>query len=111
MIVLTPGVVRALDFLYAEWADKAAAPGLKPKGPNPYLALLPDATKADYSGWANYLAKQATAKAARRHPEVEVGGPRGPARGRTLDVADETTTGHAASCEHPLLRRGAWRLP
>jgi hypothetical protein len=45
-------------------ADKAAAPGAKPKGANPYLALLPDDTKADYSGWAKYLAAQATAKAA-----------------------------------------------
>jgi hypothetical protein len=46
-------------------ADKAA-PGTKPAGPNPYLALVPDAAKADYSGWAAYMAKQATAKAAAR---------------------------------------------
>jgi hypothetical protein len=44
-------------------ADKAA-PGAEPAGPNPYLALVPDASKADYSGWATYMAKQATAKAA-----------------------------------------------
>jgi hypothetical protein len=41
-----------------------AKPGAKPKGPNPFLANVPDASKADYSGWASYLAKQATARAA-----------------------------------------------
>ena len=43
-----------------------AKPGAKPKGPNPYLANVPDASKADYSGWTSYMAKQATAKAAAR---------------------------------------------
>src|SRR4051812_37508879 len=43
-----------------------AAPGAKPTGPNPYLSLLPDASKADYSGWASYLSKQAAGKAAAR---------------------------------------------
>lgn len=43
-------------------ADKAA-PGTKPAGPNPFLANLPDGAKADYNGWASYMAKQATAKA------------------------------------------------
>lgn len=46
-------------------ADKAA-PGARPAGPNPYLALVPDASKADYSGWAAYLSRQATAKASAR---------------------------------------------
>ena len=46
-------------------ADKAA-PGKKPSGPNPYLANLPDAAKADYKGWATYMAKQAAAKSAVR---------------------------------------------
>jgi hypothetical protein len=45
-------------------ADKNAKPGAKPAGANPYLALLPDDTKADYSGWSKYLAAQAGAKAA-----------------------------------------------
>ncbi len=44
-------------------ADKAA-PGARPAGPNPYLALVPDASKADYSGWAKYLSRQATKRAA-----------------------------------------------
>jgi hypothetical protein len=43
-----------------------AAPGTKPAGPNPYLALVPDATKVDYAGWAAYLKGQAGAKAAAR---------------------------------------------
>src|SRR4051794_39102408 len=43
-----------------------AAPGARPAGPNPFLALLPDQSKADYSGWATYLSKQAAGKAAAR---------------------------------------------
>ncbi|HET6533474.1 MAG TPA: PPC domain-containing protein [Actinoplanes sp.] len=46
-------------------ADKAA-PGTKPAGPNPYLANVPDVTKADYAGWAAYMAKQSAAKASAR---------------------------------------------
>src|SRR4051794_8175123 len=40
--------------------------GAKPKGPNPFLAEVPDASKVDYSGWANYMKVQAKAKAAAR---------------------------------------------
>ncbi len=43
-----------------------AKPGAKPAGVNPFLALLPDPAKADYSGWATYMKKQASAKAAAR---------------------------------------------
>jgi hypothetical protein len=43
-----------------------AAYGAKPKGPNPFLAQVPDATKADYAGWANYMKTQAKSKAAAR---------------------------------------------
>ena len=43
-----------------------AAPGAKPTGVNPFLALVPDASKADYSGWATYLKNQGAAKAAAR---------------------------------------------
>ncbi len=43
-----------------------AAYGTKPKGPNPFLAQVPDATKSDYAGWANYMKTQAKAKAADR---------------------------------------------
>jgi hypothetical protein len=42
------------------------APGAKPAGVNPFLAILPDPGKADYSGWATYMKKQAAAKAAAR---------------------------------------------
>lgn len=41
-------------------------PGAKPAGVNPFLALLPDPAKADYSGWAAYLKKQGAAKEAAR---------------------------------------------
>ncbi|GAA0807646.1 PPC domain-containing protein [Spirilliplanes yamanashiensis] len=46
-------------------APKAAA-GAAPAGPNPFLALLPDPAKADYSGWVNRLEKQAAAEAKQR---------------------------------------------
>jgi len=46
-------------------ADKAK-PGARPAGVNPFLALLPDAAKADYSGWAAYMQKQAAARSAAR---------------------------------------------
>jgi Bacterial pre-peptidase C-terminal domain len=46
-------------------ADKAK-PGARPAGVNPFLALLPDAAKADYSGWATYMQKQAAARSAAR---------------------------------------------
>ena len=43
-----------------------AAPGAKPAGVNPYLALVPDATTVDYAGWSKYLKNQAGAQAAAR---------------------------------------------
>lgn len=39
------------------------APGARPAGPNPYLALLADPTKADYRGWTKYLGQQAARRA------------------------------------------------
>ncbi len=79
LVALTPGAAPAAPSADPELgpADRAAltaglpvadkaAPGARPAGPNPYLALLPDAAAADYSGWAAYLSRQATAKAAAR---------------------------------------------
>jgi hypothetical protein len=40
--------------------------GTRPKGPNPLLAEVPDASKVDYAGWANYMKVQAKAKTAAR---------------------------------------------
>src|SRR5262245_1004125 len=40
--------------------------GQKPAGPNPFLANVPDASKVDYAGWANYMRAQAGAKTAAR---------------------------------------------
>ncbi|WP_433383325.1 PPC domain-containing protein [Actinoplanes sp. CA-142083] len=40
--------------------------GAKPKGPNPFLAEVADASKVDFSGWSNYMKAQAKAKAASR---------------------------------------------
>jgi pre-peptidase len=43
-----------------------APEGTKPKGVNPLLALVPDATKVDYSGWRTWTEAQSTAKATRK---------------------------------------------
>ncbi|WP_433292245.1 pre-peptidase C-terminal domain-containing protein [Actinoplanes sp. CA-030573] len=40
--------------------------GTKPKGPNPFLADVPDASKVDYAGWANYMKAQSAARSAAR---------------------------------------------
>ena len=48
-------------------------PGARPAGVNPFLALLPDPAEADYSGWATYMKKQATAKAAARSKALTPG--------------------------------------
>lgn len=66
-------------------ADKAAAPGARPAGANPYLALLPDDAKADYSGWSKYLAKQATAKAAAELKARSAKGAKAPASPLLVD--------------------------
>jgi hypothetical protein len=55
-------------------ADKAA-PGAKPAGPNPFLSLTSDATKADFAGWAKYLKKQSSAKAAARLNALKASSP------------------------------------
>ena len=81
-------------------ADKAAAPGAKPNGANPYLALLPDASKADYSGWASYLAKQATAKAAARLKAEAAKGVRAAAASPLL-VDEDEPDGTRGSNENP----------
>src|SRR5688572_12204631 len=81
-------------------ADKAATPGAKPNGANPYLALLPDASKADYSGWASYLAKQATAKAAARLKAEAAKGVRAAAASPLL-VDEDEPDGTRGSNENP----------
>src|SRR5690349_16365999 len=40
--------------------------GAKPKGPNPLLAEVADATKVDYAGWANYIKAQRGVRAKAR---------------------------------------------
>ncbi|WP_433718334.1 PPC domain-containing protein [Actinoplanes sp. CA-051413] len=80
IVALTPGATPAAPLQSDPGlspADQAAVdaglpvaakpkPGAKPAGVNPYLAILPDPAKADYSGWAAYMKKQASAKAAAR---------------------------------------------
>ena len=64
-----------------------AAPGAKPKGPNPLLALVPDRATVDYSGWESYLRKQAGAKAAARLKALAAASPAARARAATPPVA------------------------
>ncbi|MEV4756422.1 PPC domain-containing protein [Micromonospora sp. NPDC049559] len=45
-------------------ADKRS--GKPPAGPNPYLALLPDPSRADYAGWQRWLAAKGDERAARQ---------------------------------------------
>jgi hypothetical protein len=66
-----------------------AAPGAKPAGANPFLALLPDAAKADYSGWATYLRKNAAAKAAARVKALAAAGQDTAAAAAAAVVVDE----------------------
>jgi hypothetical protein len=80
LVALTPGAAPAApqgDDPGVSAADRAAlsagiplgvkgATSAKPAGANPFLSLLEDPSKADYSGWTKYVAKQATQKAAAR---------------------------------------------
>ena len=80
LVALTPGAAPAAPFQTDPGlspADQAsvdaglpvatkAKPGAKPAGANPFLGLLPDPAKADYSGWATYMKEQAATKAAAR---------------------------------------------
>ena len=45
----------AFTGLQVRTPDKTSAGLTVPRGPNPYLALLPDPAKADYAGWQAYL--------------------------------------------------------
>jgi hypothetical protein len=64
LVAFTPGTAGAAPASQSPAAK--AAPNVKPAGPNPFLALVPDATKVDYRAWAEYLSKNAAAKAAAR---------------------------------------------
>jgi hypothetical protein len=76
-------------------------PGAKPAGVNPFLALVPDPAKADYSGWAAYMRKQASAKSAAR---LKAGGPSGAAAkaaAAAVVVDEDEPTGTRGSNEDP----------
>jgi hypothetical protein len=66
-----------------------AAYGAKPKGPNPLLADVPDRSKVDYSGWANYMKAQAKAKAAARVKALAATAPAKAAATTPAVVVDE----------------------
>lgn len=50
----------------------AAKQGRTPKGPNPYLAFLPDGASADYAGWRAWMAAEAAERAERKEQQRAV---------------------------------------
>ncbi|MET0492676.1 MAG: PPC domain-containing protein, partial [Actinoplanes sp.] len=86
-----------------------AAPGAKPAGANPFLALLPDATKADYSSWAKYLKQQSSTQAAARLKAQGVSPAKAAAKAAAAIVVDEDEPdGTLGSNENPA---SAQRIP
>jgi hypothetical protein len=64
-IATLSAVLLAVAFTPAA-AHAAPAAAATPKGPNPYLAMLPSGAKPDYAGWSKYLKGQAGVAAAAR---------------------------------------------
>ena len=86
-----------------------AAPGAKPAGANPFLALLPDATKADYSSWAKYLKQQSSTQAAARQKAQGLTPAKAAAKAAAAVVVDEDEPdGTLGSNENPA---SAQRIP
>ena len=53
--------------LGSQVAPKSTAPaGKRPTGPNPFLALLPDVSTVDYSGWKTYVDAKSQQRADQR---------------------------------------------
>jgi len=80
-----------------------AAPGTKPKGPNPLLAMVPDAAKVDYSGWQNYMRKLAPAKSAARLKALAAASPTAKAKAASPPVAidEQEPDGTAGANDSP----------
>ena len=80
-----------------------AKPGAKPAGVNPFLALLPDPAKADYSGWATYMRKQGSAKAAARLKALAAGPSAAAAKAAAAPVVvdEDEPAGTRGSNENP----------
>jgi hypothetical protein len=76
-------------------------PGAKPAGANPFLALLPDPAKADYSGWAAYMNKQASAKSAARLKAAGPSGAAAKAAAAAVVVDEDEPAGTRGSNEDP----------
>lgn len=51
-------------------APKARTTAKSPKGPNPYLALVPDPSKVDYAGWKRYIEAKSQERADRRQADL-----------------------------------------
>lgn len=123
LVALTPGTAPAAPHRTdpglspAEKASLAAgiqvapkaAPGARPAGANPFLALLPDATKADYAGWAAYLKQQSSAQAAARLKAQGISPTKAAAQAAAAVVVDEDEPdGTLGSNESPA---NAQRIP
>ncbi|GAB1691485.1 pre-peptidase C-terminal domain-containing protein [Krasilnikovia sp. M28-CT-15] len=77
-------------------APKAAL-GAKPTGPNPYLAMVPDAARVDYSGWNHYLQRRSPAQAVAR---LKAPGAVRPS-GSTLVIDEDEPDGTRGANESP----------
>jgi hypothetical protein len=55
---------RFTDLQHLRAASKAGPAVRAPRGPNPYLALLPDPSRADYTGWRAYMQAKGVGRAA-----------------------------------------------
>lgn len=115
LVALTPGAAPAAPFRSDPGlspADQAAVdaglpvadkakPGAKPAGANPFLALLPDPAKADYSGWATYMKKQGSAKAAARLKAIGPSAAAAKAKAAAIVVDEDEPAGTRGSNEDP----------
>ncbi len=115
VVLMTPGIAPAgpgdagLDpddrkalSLGLQTAAKAGADGNAPTGANPYLALLPDPSKADYATWRSWLTATGERRAARQAQQ------RGQQRGQQraaapapLLVDEDEPSGTSGSNDNP----------
>jgi len=70
--VLPAGAAAAAPTTGGATKGGAAKPTAAPAGVNPYLALVPDASKVNVAAWKDYLAKQSLAKATKKAATAKV---------------------------------------
>jgi len=78
-----------------------AAPGTKPKGPNPWLAMVPDVAKVDFSGWQSYMSAHSSAKSAARLKAVAAASPTARAAATPVAVEEQEPDNTAGANDRP----------